>query len=772
MKHKKINPTPASIAFLHDLGPDQVGEFGAKTSGLAGAIVAGATVLPGIAISVGLAKQISEIDCSEGRSNLIAQWIEGLKDAHPARTYIVRSSSTFEDDHGCDFSGVFGTYQGGNSIEDIVLAIGKIVKGARAPELAPYYEENGVSIECDHMAILIQPEATPEYGGVIELKNNGASIEFTGRSISAAIAGEAPYSSLGIQNGQVEMVCLQEWDKDLTISELVDSKFLDDQFWKVASRERTIVEFFVESSILYIAQVKSGSADILSMSANAEDVVPFNAPRCAGKFAAMRFFAENNLFDKPLSTLESGWTVEGAVRIAERMFSDCSSLTIRLAKGVEIGLPRAFCSDVDEVRCFVEQHCDDSYDLIIHGYIDVERSLEILVDHDGFVVEHIPGMWESPNAHQPDVLILRNGVETQYRYNDVREPVIEGKTLSNSDLSQPLTSSDFERLSSFASRVWASFDANHRADFPLNVHVVCDSRFDKFQCLNIRPGFEQDENLLPAEDARIVKSVADLEGWNSNEIVRLSLSLSRGEEGSLIPLGRKLLDSKYPVIIDFGMLSHPAMILRRLGCRLVPSYKVAGCFSPTSYSVRRESIDIGLEPVERILREKVEMLSGLYHVVSDREPISEKHWIGVSKATSVSCADAGNIGEVTRILEQFSGGQETLFFEKGRSAFCTSIFTTPREHFHLIQGTDFNGQLDQLIQRTGGSPYASLELAYQAVPSLGAYAVFGTPRRGFWVASGRNDYEKGLLRTVFQLVGGPDNADPRTNSARLKTVAE
>jgi hypothetical protein len=252
----------------------------------------------------------------------------------------------------------------------------------------------------------------------------------------------------------------------------------------------------------------------------------------------------------------------------------------------------------------------------------------------------------------------------------------------------------------------------------------------------------------------VVKGLADLEGWEPEQTVRLSLSLSRGEEGSLMPLGRALLKAKRPVIIDFGILSHPAMILRRIGCKLVPSYKVAGCLSADSYTSERRSVDVGLEPVERILSEAPKMESAQYHVVSDRDPISEVHWIGVSRSDTLGKSGAENPSEIARILQFFSQGRETFFFEKGRSEFCTSIFTTPREHFHLIKGDKFDRHVSTLVQRIGGFKFSELEAAYHAVPEDGPYVIFGTKGLGFWLATGRNSYEKGLLRTVFSLVEG------------------
>lgn len=749
MEQFDLSHRQASIALLHSLESDKVGTFGAKTAGLVSAISSGATVLPGLALSVKLASEIAAAQNSKAYHRFIEGWLLELARAHPASNYIVRSSSIFENDQRSDFSGVFETYAGVKSAEEIALAIKKIVNGARSSKLAPYFEECGVSIECDHMAILIQPEASPEYGGVIELKDNRATIEYTSRSISAAIFGDLQYSSVSMQSGTIDGAHIQDWDRSIEIDELNRINFLEDEFWQNASRDRAIVEFFVENSAFYVAQVKDGYADILSGLDGANEVSSYRAPASAGKFAAMSFFSENNLFDKPLFTLERGWTVEAALACTKRLFNKCDQITLRVAQGVEIGLPRVFCSNVEEAHSFLREHNQSSYDLIMHGYIDVERSLEILVDHDGFVVEHIPGMWESPNAHQPDVLMARDGVITQYRINGMRVPVIEGKAPSNSDLSKPLATTDFECLVNFASKVWASFDANYRSDFPLNIHAVCDNGFDEFQCLNIRPGFKHEEYLLPVDNVRVVKGLADLEGWAPDQIVRLSLSLSRGDEGSLIPLGQKLLKAKHPVIIDFGILSHPAMILRRIGCKLVPSYKVAGCFSPTSYTFERRTLDVGLEPVDRIFSEMPVMPSSNYHVVPDREQITDTHWIGVSRLQSVSSVDSGNIDEVLRIFDAFSEGEEAFFFEKGGSDFCTSIFTTPREHFHLLKGRNFAPSIDQLVRRTEGRCYPSLKLAYQAVPLTGPYVIFGTQKQGFWLAYGRNNYEKGLLRTAF-----------------------
>lgn len=749
MKLLDLSRTQSSIVFLHSLEPRDAIRFGAKTAGLVSAISSGASVLPGLALSVDLVSQIASEDDVGLHRKIVEDGLLELAQSYPASSFIVRSSSVFENDERCDFSGVFETYAGVRTAEEVLLAISDIVSAAREPKLSPFFEECGVSIDCDHMGILIQPEANPAYGGVIELKDNAAMIEFTSKSIAAAISGDLQYSSVLWRNGKLESKHFEEWDRDIALDELRNLNFQENTFWRDASRNRALVEFFVERSRLYVAQIKDRRSDLLSDLEGSNELVPYSAPASAGKFAAMRFFSENGLFDKPLYTLERGWSVEAALNYAGLLFNNCEHITLRVADGVEIGLPRAFCSSVDEVRSFVQTHSQNSYDLIMHGYINVERSLEILVDQDGFVIEHIPGMWESPNAHQPDVLLAKNGVITQYRINGTREAVIEGKTLPNSDLSQPLAAPDFERLIAFASKVWASFDASYRSDFPLNIHAVCDGRFDEFQCLNIRPGFKQEDYLLPVDDVRLVTGLADLKDWEPEQTVRLSLSLSRGDEGSLIPLGRALLKAKRPVIIDFGILSHPAMILRRIGCKLVPSYKVAGCLAPDSYTIERQHLDTGLDPINRILGENSVMPNDDYHIVPDRDQITDRHWIGLSRLPSDSWVDSGKMDQVLKIYEAFADGDDAFFFEKGRSSFCTSIFTSAREHFHLIKGQDFKHIVEQLARQTDGCRYLSLDMAYRAAPSQGAYVLFGTPSHGFWLASGRNSYEKGLLRSAF-----------------------
>ncbi|HLO97828.1 MAG TPA: hypothetical protein VK171_04460, partial [Fimbriimonas sp.] len=103
---------------------------------------------------------------------------------------------------------------------------------------------------------------------------------------------------------------------------------------------------------------------------------------------------------------------------------------------------------------------------------------------------------------------------------------------------------------------------------PLNLHSVED-KFGNWQFLNLRrtaslPMFGQIPHNL-----WIVRSRTDVVNWNGTDPVLVQAAVNRGREYELVELAKDLPSTVY---IDFGWLSHPAMVLREAGINVIPVY--------------------------------------------------------------------------------------------------------------------------------------------------------------------------------------------------------
>ena len=497
-----------------------------------------------------------------------------------------------------------------------------------------------------------------------------------------------------------------------------------------------IVEFLISNRCLVILQVTATT--------QAPDGVCLPSEYKIGrKAAAMSFFQEEKLFTKNLKVFDPGTPIEAIARVLRRDNRAMGScLTVRFSMGGSIGLPRGFANSTDEALAFIRAHRRVRYATIVHDYIDVKRSFEILIDKDVSLVEHVPGMWESDNELHPDVVLLSGNQCRVYRFRRPRSTVCGvGKSTGES---LPLDSSDIHELVAYlrAIREVVLSSTATKAALPVAIHAVWDGSSKSFQCLNLRRGYGV---TLPSDiDERggfhLIKSLQDIENWDGSTPLRVALRTSRGTEASLIELAQRLGKTGVPVAVDFGLLSHPAMVLREYGNRIYPSYLAPACFSSSEYECSSFSLDVADDAVQRILREPPAKTDDVYHVVVDRAPIGEEHFLAVSRQKSPSVKDTWEIDRVVAIFENITREKDPFFFERGRGTFCTSGFTDAHDHFHVIGGLDNTLTFEAIVgilKVRDEFRFGNVEDAYRCAPAVGEYCLFGSRSSGFAVSKGR-----------------------------------
>jgi hypothetical protein len=410
---------------------------------------------------------------------------------------------------------------------------------------------------------------------------------------------------------------------------------------------------------------------------------------------------------------------------------------------------------VDEALAFVQTHRRMQYAAIVHEYIDVARSFEILIDKNLSLVEHVPGMWESDNQLHPDVILVSAQHCKVYRFRDPR-PVVLG--IGESDgTSCPLTDDDIRGLLMYVRAIREVVMSSEfiRRGLPVVVHAVWDRSSRDFQCLNLRQGRALTPPVGLDEFRRfhLVKDLQDIEEWDGTVPLRVALRTTRGTEASLVELARRLAKTGVPIAVDFGLLSHPAIVLREYGNRIYPSYLVPAFFQSSEYEYTSFPLDIADNAVQRILRERPVRNDEIYHIVFDRAPIGHEHFLAVNKCTSPSVKDTREIERVVAIFENITCDTGPFFFERGRATFCTSGFTDAHEHFHVIGGLDNAVTFEALLDALGLQSercFRTIDEAYRYAPESGEYCLFGSSSTGFAV-SGNRVAPGQLLRRVARV---------------------
>lgn len=727
-----------TLKVLDGSGQVEVKDFGRKAALLYSARKVGLDVPAGFCISTKLCDRIANSESREKYVRMLAGFVRNAVAACESSKLIVRSSSRFEDHANGQFAGLFDSYSNVETTEDVVHCIEKIVKNSSRSGLLAYYERVKRDPSEVHMGVIVQCQVDTEYSGIAAIKGDSIYVEAVRGHLTSMLSGSERALCFSLAGDKFEYISKgAKTDIQNTAAELA-SKLQSMNFKQIANHfGDCVVEFGIVDGRGLIFQIRDTyEAEIDTADASTE-FAPGVSKSFGSKAAAMQFFSQNGLFSKPLRIVKAGVPIGDAMNRIEGLFEDSDRITVRFSRGNDIGLPRAFVSDPSEAKLFLQSNYQRDFTTIAHEYIDVIRSFELLIGHDFAVLEHVPGMWESNITLHPDVISISGTSAEAFVFNSERVVKLEhsGETI---ELKNPISDEQLNQFIQLLTDVADVVRGSSVIELPVNVHVVWDAISDGYHCINIRKGFEPQLLVVGFQMFHEVKSTSDLSSWDGKSAIRLKLQTERGEENRLIVLAKALSEIDATLVVDFGLLSHPAMVLRDFGCKLIPSYRVPQLIKEDGYTRRAIKVDSGEDAFERIVREPHIRSTDSYFVLEDREPITSHHFLGVMKTRSPSVADSRRVDEVCYLFEEFSKDADSIFyFERGRASFCSSGFGSAHDHFHLVGDLDCENTFRRLAEKVRGRTYPDLKSAYDNAPISGEYCVFGCEKIGFMVSDSR-----------------------------------
>jgi hypothetical protein len=756
---------PVDIAWVGTGAPLQASDFGWKATNLCLSRDISSRTPRGFAVSKALVGKIARREASLAEiSALRDSWVL-LTQEYPKGSVIVRSSSCIEDSGSNSFAGLFKTTPRIRSFDKLISAIRRCHSSGHSRQVTTYAALRGLSIPNEHMGVLVQHEVRPiRHSALIQVSKSGYLFEAYDGELSARIQGRGlPEYVVRFHNGHTEILRANERLPESFLDELrlVAHEIQDlisdssvDALLETATDHNGIYVF--QLNLVGVAHALGAQRRPLNFNIGAT-VLAANEPSLGAKGAAMSYFHSTGLFDLPLCIIPPNIDESTTIQELQKL-PKASGYTARFSHNAEIGLPRCFRSDLESVTEWVLSSRKDAWTTIVHPYINVRSSFEILLTDDSVLLEHIPGMWESDNSLDPDVLIVDNLQARSWRCTQPRPARFAYPDTWREETVKPLSIVTMKQWTERLNTITEELRRDFRAALPLNFHFVEDSARRWF-FLNVRRGFHLDMPAVAQLPPHVVKDVADLDTWDHRSPILLQFTSPRGAETRVLSIAERLPRRHgFPILIDFGLLSHPAMILRELGFALVPTYLHLGkrLLSP-SYEKYQWVVDRGDDPISRIRKEQAIFADANIRVVPDREPIVPNHFLVVGEASDKSFADSkahASLGALLRGTAHplFAQGP-WIFAERGRARFCTSGFTTAHAHGHILPADRFDDcSVDDLADRIGATTYDSLEEALQnARFSTSEYILIVSPTEKCYLKllhDGRS-VDKRLLRRFF-----------------------
>lgn len=514
---------------------------------------------------------------------------------------IVRSSMSLEDQISHQFPGIFLSQKEIQTKKELQSAIVNCVK-SKDSELALRYVDplKSISLRDLKASILVQEQIPIDYFGLAEIKKN--DFNYKDDFITIEITKN---DSLNLVNGSIVPSAIRLYREAnfviISNSENIDfSKLniysMNRELWKVKDKFPfdSIIEFGIDGSgKVFIFQAREHEIkgiNPLRAHVPKEEKPEFpeskveifpNEQKYGLKGAAMEYFNNNDLFQEELLLIESEKTLNKIKNVLNTNSFCEKPLTLRFSKGDEIGLKRFFASDKTsayrEISRYYPKFKKLKQLLIIHPYLNVRHSYELLIDNDFFVLEHVPGLWEANNTLEPDVIYydIKNNKAEILTVKENRQQIISSPYSTDREFVSPL-SFDFleDRLKKFLS-FYNKLQTDFKNHLPLNFHFIETENekiaFLNIRRLNIKRKMFEDRRYVRDGSFFHVKNEEDLEGWDERSPILLRLTSERGKEKDFINLALNL-PKNVDIYINFGWLSHPAMILREYGVHVIPAY--------------------------------------------------------------------------------------------------------------------------------------------------------------------------------------------------------
>jgi hypothetical protein len=532
----------------------------------------------------------------------------------PGSLLVVRSSASVEDSPTALFAGRFKSVSNVQSRHALHVAVEEVRESADDVAVNDYIESLALPQGRIRMSVLIQQQIAAKFAGAAQTKcparyaEFDMYVEFRDGPSGPQLAGDEIPAAYGLKWSDSA-----GFDSTHLLGPEYDSRdiarFLPlvfDTCKKVAQSlgSEQEIEWVWDGDELWIVQARSWSPPPPSRTASAVPPSRFpvagettsstpelkslkNSKNWGLKGAAEAYFTDRLHCGAPNCTLILPYDEAGEISkaLSERVEGP-DGTTIRFSFRAEVGVPRIFVPPGGDVLgTFLRRRESPEWMGIVSDYLYIRSSFEAYISASSLLVEHVPGNWETENELLPDLFLFTRERCEVYRVTDYRLAKIEapGNGASHSVLRQKFPPLSADQASAWARQFVEHFrkiQADMKADLPLNVHFISDPK-DNFYFLNIRP--TRNIDISKHRDASRgyksnrmfrVESRADVDSWDHVARIVVDAVADRGDEERIAGVAMALREAgATTVYCRFGLLSHPAIVLRECGLEVVPLHE-------------------------------------------------------------------------------------------------------------------------------------------------------------------------------------------------------
>lgn len=507
-----------------------------------------------------------------------AAYFERLQKRCAARHYIARSSAQCEDQKGHIFPGIYQSKRNVSTASELIEAIYQCYNSFRA-RAAELYQQclNLTDVVQEYFCVLVQEQLEPEYSGVLFTSDPISEYCVTDRYYVELVKGhcynmlqgkeQAITYELERHGGAFHAKYVSGLDGSLGVQTECLLTQLGTQTDQLVDRygPSLNIEWGYRQNDIIIFQIRP-----VSLKPKVPSRQEMHSEEIGLKAKAMKKFHTMGLFPKELFISEPGEGIEALERKIGEMHSLNGPVTVRYSWNHMLGLPRCFASDREKALKFIRSTYRPEWSVIVYQSISVKHSYELCLDSDKSILEHVPGMWESDSRIETDLWVYEKDQVTIYAASNVRNAKYESSSGITYATVEPYTETELRQIALSVLPYIQTLRRSWIINCGTNFHFVQDEN-GNFFFLNHRELSGSPEWNSVKKPLTIICSKEDLTSWKGGDIL-LKINLKRGEEGLLAEYIPFLKDHDCKVYVQFGILSHPAILLREMGIRVYPEY--------------------------------------------------------------------------------------------------------------------------------------------------------------------------------------------------------
>lgn len=508
----------------------------------------------------------------------VADYFEQLQKRAIVQQYIVRSSAQCEDQENHVFPGIYQSKGDISTVSELIEAVYQCCESFRARTVEVYQQGlNLTDVTQEYFCVLVQEQLEPEYSGVLFTANPISEHGMVDSYYVELVKGHCQNMLQGKEQAITYM--LEKHDGTFHAKYVSGSgESLGGQVECLLAQlgtqtDRLVgcygslldIEWGYRQNNIVIFQIRPIS---LSPKAPPQQAAP--SKEVGLKAEAMKSFHAMGLFPKELLISEPGERLEVLEQKIREMDELDGPVTVRYSCDRALGLPRCFAVDREEALKFIKDTYRKEWSVILYQSISVKNSYELCLDCDKSILEHVPGMWESDSQIAADLWIYENNQVTTYAVNNVRNAKYESSSGITYTAVKPYTEVELRQIAFSILPYIQTLRRRWTINRGTNFHFVQDKN-GNFFFLNHRELSSCPEWNSMRVPLTTIHSTEDFASWKGGDVL-LKINLKRGEEGLLAEYVPFLKAHACKVYVQFGILSHPAILLREMGICVYPEY--------------------------------------------------------------------------------------------------------------------------------------------------------------------------------------------------------